>query len=263
MPNAGKGATGWTRGFASSEVKFSTFSTLIKKLLQLLAISRALSQHIKVSVLHLKNSCQLTMGVLSDTMTTEEQMQDGKASLEHREHTRLSKDLTSNVSPFLIFFSIWISFAGWIINFDIGYTGTVYQMQPFNKAFGNCEMIPADSIPGNPPGVKDLVEFCSLSATAQSVGGSVHILFMGVGALLSGITGQHLGRRAALQLASLIVIVGAAGMLGTAGYYTAYIVCKCIGGIGIGQMQTLGPIYGVEVTPASKSSTTLGFSSRC
>lgn len=175
---------------------------------------------------------------------------------QHREHANLSKDLTSRVTPFLIFFSLWIGFAGWIINFDIGYTGTVYQMQPFNKAFGRCTMVPANMLPGSPPGAQGLVESCSLSATAQSVGASVPILFMGLGACLSGITGHYLGRRGALELASLIVIVGAAGMLGTAGNYTAYVVCKCIGGVGIGQMQTIGPLYGVEVTPSSNSSRT-------
>jgi sugar porter (SP) family MFS transporter len=72
---------------------------------------------------------------------------------------------------------------------------------------------------------------------------------MGLGASLSGITGHYLGRRGGLQLGCSIVIVGAAGMLGTAGNYTAYIACKCIGAVGIGQLQSLGPTYGVEVTP--------------
>ncbi|MCJ1471561.1 hypothetical protein MMC13_000201 [Lambiella insularis] len=41
-------------------------------------------------------------------------------------------------------------------------------------------------------------------------------------------------------------------MLGTDGNYTAYIACKCIGAVGIGQLQTLGPTYSVEVTPPKR-----------
>lgn len=75
---------------------------------------------------------------------------------------------------------------------------------------------------------------------------------MAFGALLSGISGNNLGRRGALEVDCSIAIVGAAGMLGTAGKYTAYIACKFIGAVGIGQIQTLGLIYGVEVTPPSR-----------
>ena len=171
---------------------------------------------------------------------------------QHQEHAPVTQDINSRVTPFLVLFSIWTSFAGWIINFDIGYTGTVFQMPAFNRAFGSCAMVPASALPFSPPGAEGLVEYCSLSATAQSLGGSVHILFMGLGALLAGITGNYFGRKGALQLGSLLVVVGAAGMLGTAGHYSAYVVCKCIGGIGIGQLQMIGTLFGVEVTPSSK-----------
>ncbi len=172
--------------------------------------------------------------------------------VQHHEHNNLSDDLTSRVTPFLVFFSLWIGLSGWVLNFDIGYSGTVYQMQPFNKAFGSCAMVPANKLPGAPPNAPGVVEYCTLSATAQSVGGSVYILFMGLGAALSGITGHYLGRRGGLQLGCSIVIIGAAGMLGTAGNYTAYVACKCIGAVGIGKLQTLGPMYGVEVTPPKR-----------
>ncbi|KAL6241063.1 hypothetical protein RBB50_011966 [Rhinocladiella similis] len=127
-----------------------------------------------------------------------------------------------------MFFSVWTALSGWMLNFDVGYTGTVYQMQAFNKAYGHCEPIPANAITGAPPDAPVMVEYCSISATAQSMGGSVYMLFMGLGAAISGITGHYLCRRGALQQGCFIMIVDASGMLGTAGNYTAYVVCKCI-----------------------------------
>lgn len=173
-------------------------------------------------------------------------------ALRHRDHVNLSKDLTSRVTPFVVFFSLWIALSGWVLNFDIGYSGTVYAMQPFNKAYGDCAMVPAHTVPGATPDAQGTVEWCALSATAQSVGSSIYLLFMGLGASISGITGHYLGRRGGLQLGCLIVIIGASGMLGTAGDYTAYVACKCIGAVGIGQLHVLGPLYGVEVTPPSR-----------
>ena len=196
------------------------------------------------------------MGFMSDekgdALGTEHEKVGTIDEVQHSEHRNLSHDLTSRVTPFLVFFSLWIGLSGWVLNFDIGYSGTVYQMQPFNRAFGRCAMVPANKLPGAPWNAPGVVEYCSLTATAQSVGSSVYILFMGLGAALSGITGHYLGRRGGLQLGCSIVIVGAAGMLGSAGNYTAYIACKCIGAVGIGQLQTLGPTYGVEVTPPQR-----------
>ena len=196
------------------------------------------------------------MGPLSDEKVAIQQTQHEEAAtldvVQHREHATLSSDLTTRVTPFLIFFSLWVGLSGWLINFDIGYSGTVYQMQPFNKAFGHCAMVLANTLPGALPDARGVVEYCTLTATAQSIGSSVYILFMAAGAFLSGITGHYLGRRGGLQLGCAIVIIGAAGMLGTAGNYTAYVACKCIGAVGIGQLQSLGPIYGVEVAPPSR-----------
>ena len=175
------------------------------------------------------------------------------ATTKHVEHATLSRELTLKVTPLMIFFASWIALSGWVLNFDIGYTGTVLRMEPFNRAFGKCSMVPARPQPGHPPPPKGtLVEVCVLSATAQSVGSSIYILFMGLGAALSGITSHYLGRRGALQLGCLIVCVGAAGQLGCAGNYHAYVVCKCIGAVGLGHLQAVTPIYGVECTPANR-----------
>lgn len=177
----------------------------------------------------------------------------GKASdPAHHEHTALSPDLTLNVTPLMIFFSIWIGLSGWVLNFDIGYSGTVLRMEPFNRAFGHCAMVPAQAPPGAHHGHRALVEVCRLSATAQSVGSSIYILFMAVGAALSGFTSHYLGRRGAIQVGCLVVIIGAAGMLGSSGNYTAYVCTKCLGAVGVGHLQATAPIYGVETTPARR-----------
>lgn len=176
-----------------------------------------------------------------------------------REHVNISADFQGKISWFMLFFVAWIGLSGWVLNFDLGYTGTVLQMLPFRKSFGHCAMVPASEVPGAPKGAGGMVEVCQLEATAQSIGSSIYILFMGVGAAITGPSGHYLGRKRAIQLACLIIIVGAAGMLGTAGNYTNYVVCKCIGAVGIGQLQTLGPIYGVECTPPNRRGFLIAF----
>ena len=188
-----------------------------------------------------------TMAALADSKTT-----PTTAVTKHLEHATLNSDLTLKVTPLMVFFSIWIGLSGWVLNFDIGYSGTVLRMEPFNRAFGRCAMVPASSLLGHHSAERALVEVCRLSATAQSVGSSIYILFMGLGAGLSGLTSHFLGRRGASQLGCLVVIIGAAGMLGTSGNYTAYVCCKCIGAVGVGHLQAIAPVYGAECTPAKR-----------
>ena len=147
----------------------------------------------------------------------------------------------------MISFAVWIGFGGWLINFDLGYTGIVLQMQPFNRSFGHCA--PALNLAGGPQ-----VELCELTAGEQSIV-SIYVLFLGLGGGLSGALGPYMGRRSVIQLGCLLVIIGAAGMLGSAGKYAAYIVCKCIGGIGLGFISTAAPVYGTECTPAKTRGT--------
>ena len=54
------------------------------------------------------------------------------------------------------------------------------------------------------------------------------------------------------MVGAIITAIGAGGMPATAGSFTNYMVCKCISGIGIGDIIAVGPIYGVECTVASK-----------
>ena len=138
--------------------------------------------------------------------------------------------------------AVWVAFAGWVLNFDIGYTGIVLQMQPFNKAFGHYSYVPAMVTAKGEVPAHHLWE---LSATQQSLS-SIYVLFMALGGGVSGITSNYLGRKGALQVGAIIALIGAAGMLGTSGSYLHYLVCKCIGAIGIGHLSAVGPGYGTE-----------------
>lgn len=140
---------------------------------------------------------------------------------------------------FIVLLSIFISLGGFIINFDIGYTGLVLVMTPFQAAFGSCT-------------ANGDMQVCELSALQQSLSSSIYLIFMAIGGGLSGVSANYLGTKGSIQFGCLWIIVGAAGMLGTAGNLTAYIACKCIGGIGIGHLQTMSTTYGVECAPPKR-----------
>lgn len=151
---------------------------------------------------------------------------------------------------YMIFFCAWISFAAWIANFDAGYSGIVLIMPSFNKAFGHCGM-------GPNPMTGKVMMMCQLSATQQSLI-SVSFLFMALGGALAGVTGNYFGRRGTIQFASVLLIVGASGMLGTSGSFLSYMVCKCISGVGIGQLLASSVVYGTECCAASKRGLMMG-----
>ena len=137
--------------------------------------------------------------------------------------------------------ALFVGIGGFILNFDIGYTGNVLVMEPFNKVFGHCTTAPGSK-----------VEKCSLSATQQSMGSSIYLLFLAAGSGLSGLVSNYLGPRGALQVGSFFTMIGAAGMVGSSGSFTAYVVCKCIGAIGLGHIQTMAATYGVDCAPSRK-----------
>lgn len=116
-------------------------------------------------------------------------------------------------------------------------------MAPYKKDYGTCVSV------RNAAGV--VLEKCSLTALQQSLI-SLTFLFVALGSALSGVTGHYLGRRGTIQVGCLIVAIGAGGMLGTAGNFTAYVVCKCIGGVGLGHFIAAAPTYGVECVAPSK-----------
>lgn len=161
---------------------------------------------------------------------------------------------------FQVIFSAFVGLSGWMYNFDLasiistvakynlliipkGFSGVVLLMQPYNRAFGSCSPV-SDGRGGT-------VERCALSATQQSMI-SLAIIFIGIGAAIGGQVGHYLGRRGTIQLGSLIIAIGAGGMLGTAGNFTAYMACKCIQGVGLGHLLAAVPPYGVECVAPGK-----------
>ncbi|EXJ64254.1 hypothetical protein A1O7_00590 [Cladophialophora yegresii CBS 114405] len=144
----------------------------------------------------------------------------------------------------MILIALYVSLAGWIFNFDLGFGGTVLQMAPYRKSFGRCA--PKTDLE---TGITAVV--CSQTALQQGLV-SLTLLFVALGGAISGITGNYLGRRGTMQVGALFAAIGAGGMLGTAGNFTAYLVCKCIGGVGLGHIIAAAVVYGAECTVASK-----------
>ncbi|KAI5458347.1 general substrate transporter [Mariannaea sp. PMI_226] len=136
----------------------------------------------------------------------------------------------------IVVLGFYTGLAGFLVNFDLQYTGYVLVMQAFNRDFGHCV-------------TEHGVETCKLTATEQSLSSSIYLLFMAVGALMSGFTANYLGTRSSVQFGCLWVIVGAAGMIGTTGNLVAYIACKCIGAIGLGHLQSSSITFAVECSP--------------
>jgi len=122
-------------------------------------------------------------------------------------------------------------------------------MEPFNTAFGHCEEVPGPS--------GSLMRMCRISALQQSLT-SLTSLFTAVGSALSSVTGTYIGRRGTMQVGAVLVLIGAASMLGTSSNYLNYMVCKCFGGVGLGFLYSGTIVYGVECTPSHKRGMLLG-----
>ena len=162
------------------------------------------------------------------------------------EHVHLARSLTSHVTPRMLAFALWIALTGWFVQFDLGYTGIVYQMQPFNRSFGACKQIhAAGALAGT------TTESCSLTATQQSII-SIYLLFMAIGAAASGFFGSWLGRKSVIRFGWALIAVAASGLVGSAGSYAGYVVCKYLNGFGIGLVVATGPAYSAECTPSKK-----------
>ena len=157
---------------------------------------------------------------------------------------------SQQTTKFMLVFASCISFAAWIANFDNGYVGTVLIMPSFKKAFGHCGQM-------HDPAMNTVVHGCALTALQQSLV-SVGFLFMACGGAFAGLLGSYVGRRMTIQIACVFCIAGAAGMLGTAGSFLNYMVCKCISSVGIGQLLASSIVYGSESVIASKRGLLLG-----
>src|ERR1700720_3132671 len=70
------------------------------------------------------------------------------------------------------------------------------------------------------------------------------------GSLLAGIPGDRFGRRDSLRIMAVLYVVSAIGCAG-AWNWTALVIFRFIGGLGIGGSSVLGPMYIAEIAPAS------------
>jgi MFS transporter, SP family, arabinose:H+ symporter len=70
------------------------------------------------------------------------------------------------------------------------------------------------------------------------------------GAVLSGWLSDRFGRKKLLLLSAFLFIIASLGT-GSAGSFTAFIIFRMMGGIGIGLASNLSPMYIAEITPGS------------
>lgn len=70
------------------------------------------------------------------------------------------------------------------------------------------------------------------------------------GAALSGWLSDRFGRKKLLIVSALLFLLASFGT-GSAGDYSAFVIFRILGGIGIGLASTLSPMYIAEITPAS------------
>src|SRR5437764_8617167 len=70
-----------------------------------------------------------------------------------------------------------------------------------------------------------------------------------IGSMLAGIPGDRLGRRASLRWMAVLYVVSALGCA-FAWNWSALVVFRFIGGLGIGGSSVLGPMYIAELAPA-------------
>lgn len=123
-------------------------------------------------------------------------------------------------------------------------------MPSYKRAFGSCEQVLDPVTYAN-------IEHCTLTPLQESIV-SLTFLFVALGGGIAGGTGQHCGRRGAIQIGCGLAIIGAAGMLGTTGSFIRYMVCRCIGAVGIGHLLAAGATYGSECIVPSKRGLSLG-----
>jgi MFS transporter, SP family, arabinose:H+ symporter len=79
-----------------------------------------------------------------------------------------------------------------------------------------------------------------------------------IGSLLAGIPGDKFGRRDSLRIMAVLYLLSAIGCAG-AWSWTALVIFRFIGGLGIGGSSVLGPMYIAEISPANWRGRLVGF----
>ncbi|HJZ52073.1 MAG TPA: MFS transporter, partial [Candidatus Acidoferrales bacterium] len=87
--------------------------------------------------------------------------------------------------------------------------------------------------------------------SSNGLGFTVFIAVVGAifGSMLAGIPGDRFGRRDSLRVLAVLYLISALGCA-FAWDWTALVVFRFIGGLGIGGSSVLGPMYIAEVAPA-------------
>ncbi|CAI7651797.1 unnamed protein product [Penicillium bialowiezense] len=134
----------------------------------------------------------------------------------------------------MIMLAIWVSIAVFIAAFDQAFAGAVLIMPSYKSAFGHCESTPDSQ------GAE-----CTLTTLQQSII-SITLLFQAFGSATTGLLGYKFGRKTTIQVACVLCVIGAAGMLGTAGNFVHYMLLAS------------SMVYGSECVVASKRGLLLG-----
>lgn len=79
-----------------------------------------------------------------------------------------------------------------------------------------------------------------------------------IGSLLAGIPGDRFGRRDSLRIMAVLYLISAVGCA-TAWSWTALVIFRFVGGLGIGGSSVLGPMYIAEISPATWRGRLVGF----
>jgi len=79
-----------------------------------------------------------------------------------------------------------------------------------------------------------------------------------IGSLTAGIPGDAIGRRDSLRFMAVLYVVSAVGCA-FAWSWTALVIFRFIGGLGIGGSSVLGPMYIAEISPAKWRGRLVGF----
>src|SRR5258705_7160391 len=94
-----------------------------------------------------------------------------------------------------------------------------------------------------------LTETFHLSPQALGITVSAALWGTILGSMLAGIPGDKFGRRDSLRIMAVLYLVSSIGCA-FAGNWTALVLFRFIGGLGIGGSSVLGPMYIAEVAPA-------------
>jgi SP family arabinose:H+ symporter-like MFS transporter len=103
-----------------------------------------------------------------------------------------------------------------------------------------------------------LTETFHLSPAALGLTVSTALWGTILGSMLAGIPGDKFGRRDSLRVMAVLYVVSALGCA-IAWNWTALVVFRFIGGLGIGGSSVLGPMYIAEIAPAKWRGRLVGF----